>query len=131
PNSSVLVRAIFIWVYGADSYHHFARRAPVRHGRGPGRGEHIRVLDRESELQVLAPVIGVHIPWLGAEILFSVPFQSFFRNFVINQPISLDDVQSFGLRRAVPVDHGKGAYPDPHGVYDQRAAFVMADGIPV
>src|SRR5215471_21313613 len=38
-------------------------------------------------------------------------------------------MQRRSLRRAEPVDHGKGPGLDPDGVDDQRVAFVMADGI--
>ena len=35
------------------------------------------------------------------------------------------------MRRAIPVHRGKGADLDPHGVYDQRVAFVMTHGIAI
>src|SRR5258708_1633029 len=64
-------------------------------------------------------------------VLFGMTCNWFVRGFVMQQPMSFDDVQSRGLRRAEPVDHGKGPDFDPHRVYDQRVAFVMADGIPI
>src|SRR5262249_29716968 len=40
-------------------------------------------------------------------------------------------MQSLGMRRAVPVDHGIFSDPDAHGVDDQRVTLIMADGIAV
>src|SRR6516162_6594623 len=100
--------------------------APISHGRGPRRREGAFIVDRELELQVRAPVVW---RWLGAPILFCVPFPSFFRGFVIDEPISFDNMQGFRVRRAVPADRRKGADLDSHGVYDQRVPFVMAYGI--
>src|SRR6267154_1781195 len=71
------------------------------------------------------------IAW-DADILFSGPFDGLFRSFVIKQPITFHHVQSFGVWRAVHVDHGKRpACLDAHGVYYQRVAFIMAHGIPI
>ena len=79
-----------------------------------------------------------YLPWIvlvpgphGNLILVCVPFHAFFRGVVIEKPISFDDVQSRGVWRAKPVDHGKGPDLEPHCVYYQRVPFIVAHGIPV
>src|SRR5271168_2224068 len=40
-------------------------------------------------------------------------------------------MQSLRVRRSIPVHHSKWPDLDPHGVYDQDVAFVMAHGIAI
>src|SRR5712671_2891972 len=115
-------------VFGANRFRPAAEPAPISHGRGPRRRKGACILDRELELQVLAPVAWL---WLGAPILFCVPLPSVLCDFVCNEPISFDYVQSLRVRGAIPVHRGKGSDLDPHGVYDQRVAFVTTDGIAI
>jgi len=65
----------------------------------------------------------------GGHFLFH-PAPILLSRVVIEQPIFFDDMQSRALRRAEPVDHGKGTGLDAHRVDDQRVAFVMATESP-
>ena len=69
-------------------------------GRRPRHREDACILDGELELQCFALVIGVYSRSLiiirNLQILFSVPFQSFFRDFVIKQPITLSSTMANG-----------------------------------
>ena len=47
------------------------------------------------------------------------------------QPISFDHVQSLGVRRAIPVDHGIPPDLHAHGIDNQRVAFIVAHGVAV
>src|SRR5215831_19686687 len=49
-------------ILGAYQVRPRAHGGPVRDGRRPGHGEDVFVLDREMELQHLAPVVGVEFP---------------------------------------------------------------------
>src|SRR5258706_4427054 len=87
---SVLVGAVLVRIFGADIFQPRAQRAPISDRRGPGRREYAFILDGEEELQVLAPVVGIHIERFdrriddaGAEILFCVALQPFSCGFVI------------------------------------------------
>src|SRR5437762_10886564 len=82
-NRHVLFGAVFVGVFGADTFFPFGHLRTVGHGRGPGHLEHSFILDRELKLQELAPVVGMNRVLLDLEILFRVPWQSFFRAFVI------------------------------------------------
>ena len=92
-------------VFRANRFRPAAEAAPISHGRGPRRREGAFIVDRELELQVRAPVVW---RWLGAPILFCVPFPSVFRGFVIDEPISFDNMQSFCVRRAYQSTAAKG-----------------------
>src|SRR5260370_38638275 len=95
-------------VFGASLFHPVGgvtATASISHGRGPRRREHALILDRELELQVLAPIVrGPHA--LGDVMLLGVPCKPVFGGFGIEQPIPFDHAQSLGLRRAMPVHHG-------------------------
>src|SRR5215470_4954571 len=108
-------------VFGANRFRPAAAATPIGHGRGPRRRKGACILDRELELQVLAPVVWLR---LGAPILFCVPLPPVLCGFVFNEPISFDHVQSLRVRRAIPVHGGEGSDLDPHRIYDQRIAFV-------
>jgi hypothetical protein len=54
----------------------------------------LSILDRELELQSLAPIVGVDRPPREAGILFFTPFLCFFRGFVINKPVPLHHIFS-------------------------------------
>src|SRR5258708_4967455 len=106
------------------------------YGRRPGHREDAFIFDRELELQVLASVAVVGCRACigaprGAQILPCVPFQSFFRSFVIDEPVAFHDVQSLGVGRAVKVHHGERPDFDSHGIYYQRVALVVANRIPI
>ncbi len=64
-------------------------------------------------------------------MLFCIPFYCFHRGLIVKQPVTLHQVESLGVRRAVPVEHGKWADLDPHGVYHQLVAFIVTDGIAI
>jgi hypothetical protein len=64
-------------------------------------------------------------------MLLCVPFEPFFGGLGIKQPIAFDDVESFRVRCAVPVDHGIPSDLDAHGIDDQRVAFIVPHGIAV
>jgi len=117
-------------VFGADMFRPFNQRAAIRYGRRPGHRKGACILDRELELQVLAPNARVPGPQ-GDLILLCVPLHAFFRGFVIEQPISFDHVQSLRVWRAKPVDHGNRPDLEPDCVYYQRVTFVVADGISI
>jgi hypothetical protein len=55
----VLIVIVFMRVLGADSFRPFLGAAPIGYGRGPGHRKDARILDREVELQVLAPIVAV------------------------------------------------------------------------
>src|SRR5258707_5880974 len=128
PWHSGILSRIPLDVFGANRFRPVAEAAPISYRRGPWRREGAFIVDGEVELKVLAPVVW---RWVGAPILFRVPFPSFLCGFVIDEPISFDYVQSLRVRRAVPVHRGKGSDLDPHGVYDQRVAFVMTHGFAI
>jgi hypothetical protein len=76
---------------------------------------------------VLAEYIADSLP-----ILFQVPFDCLPDVVIIAQPIALDHMQGFCVRRAEQVDHCIGvigAHAD--GIDHQRVTLVVADGIPV
>jgi len=64
-------------------------------------------------------------------MLPGVAFEPFFSRGVIEQAVSFDYVQTFRMRRAVPVDHRIWPNLQAHGIDDQRFAFIMADRISV
>jgi len=121
-------------VLGTDHFPPCLGSAAVSDGRRPGHREDAFVFDSELQLQVLAPVIVVgRRTCIGAgrgpQILPCVPFQSFFRSFVIEQAIAFDHMQSLGIGRPVKVDHRERPNFDSDGVDHQRVAFIVADGI--
>src|SRR6516165_5838689 len=122
---------IFVPVFGADIFRPFAQGAPISYDRRPRHSEDAFILDRKLELQSFALIVGVDSPLGHAAILFFTSFLRFFRGFEIKQTITLHHMQSLGVRRAETVDHRKRPDLDPHGVYYQRVAFVMADGISI
>src|SRR5579871_6107 len=69
-------------------------------GRPPGRRKGALVLDRELKLQMLAAIIAVNREDLNTAILFRVPFQAVFRVLVVEQPVSLHDVEGGSVGRA-------------------------------
>src|SRR3981081_1005670 len=63
----ILFRAIFVWIFAADIFRTLvkpsraARALPaVGPGRGPRRGETVRIIDGEQKLKPLAAVIEIH-----------------------------------------------------------------------
>ena len=64
-------------------------------------------------------------------MLFCIPLYSFPSSLIVKQTVSLHDMQSFGERCAIPVDHRKPGQFDFHGVDHKRVAFVMADRISI
>src|SRR6516162_4594083 len=127
-------RGSFSWeplgVFGANMFGPFNQRAAIRYGRRPRHRKGAFILHRELELQVLATI--ARVPGSqGDLILPCVPFHTFFRGFVIEQPISFDHVQSLCVWRAKPVDHGNRPDLEPDCVYYQCVAFVVPDRIPI
>src|ERR1700691_6558891 len=122
-------------VFGADKFLAFVEGAPKRYGRRPGGRENAFILNRDLDLQPLALVAWIDrrsiIRKSVVGILFCIPCYRFLRGLIIEQPVTLHQVQSLGVRRPVPVEHGEWADHDTHGVYHQRVAFVMADGVAV
>ena len=56
----------------------------------------------------------------------------FQRGLVINELITFDHVQQLSIGRAKPIHHGQRTVSlDSDGVYDQRLALVMSDGISI
>jgi hypothetical protein len=84
----------------------------------------------EFDLQMLASV-GAIDPGTNLLIFFFVPFEAVFRHVVIHQAIAFNDVQSFGVWRAVQIQHGKWPRLLSHGVDDEGVAFVMTYRIAV
>jgi hypothetical protein len=106
-------------VFSTDDFAPLAQWTPVGHGRRPRRREDTWILDGEFELQSLTFIAGIALKagirsW-EAEILPFAPFFRFSRAFVIEQPITFHDVQSFGVRRAKPVNRVKRPDLDAHG----------------
>ena len=97
------------WMFSAHTFSAHAAGSPplISHGRGPRRREDAFILDGEFELQVLARVFGS--PSTGRLMFLRVAIEPLFRGFGIKQPIAFDDMQSLGVRRAVPIDHGNTA----------------------
>ena len=63
----------FIDVFGADQVRPSAHGGPISDGRRPRHGEDAFILDREMELQHLAPVIGVEVrAWRPREFSLSL-----------------------------------------------------------
>jgi CubicO group peptidase (beta-lactamase class C family) len=58
----VLIVIIFMAVFGADSFQPLAGAAPVGNGRSPGHREGALVLNREVDLQILAPIETEELP---------------------------------------------------------------------
>src|SRR6266700_3915512 len=76
---SVLFGAVFIRVFGADTFRPGTRGAPIRYGRRPRRRENSFILDSELELQVPALIIRVErqpgvVNEENGGILFRIPF---------------------------------------------------------
>src|SRR5713226_4157512 len=78
-------------IFGADIFPSApitCRWAPIGYGRRPRRRKDAFILDRECELQVLAPIVGVAVGdgrnriRRKAKIFFCTSFQAFFRGFV-------------------------------------------------
>src|SRR5258707_3419436 len=129
-----------MWVSSANPFQKFVSAlriysTPISYGRRPGGSEDALVLCRKPELQSLPFVVGVNVDSnrnrREAEILVGDALQRVFRGVVIKQPITFNDMQSLGVWRAVQIEHGKGPVGlDPHRVYHQRVALVVADRIP-
>src|SRR6516164_4130659 len=134
-NRGVFSCIVFVRVFGADTFPPLFRAAPKRDGRRPGHRESAFIDYCEFHLQSLALVIWINshsvIGIVLFEMLFGSPFYCFYRALVIEQPVTFHQVQSLGEWRAKPVDHGKWADLDSHGVNHQRVAFVMANGISI
>src|ERR1700730_13506776 len=84
------------------------RWAPISEGRRPRHCKNAFILDREFELQVLPPIVWVAVGEernrirRKAKIFFCGSFQTFFRLFVVEQPITFHHLQSLRVRRAGP-----------------------------
>jgi hypothetical protein len=73
---------VYMRVFGADIFSAapIVDRAPISYGRRPGRRENAFILDRELELQVFAPIVGVGVADRGnkirrrPKIFFSISF---------------------------------------------------------
>jgi hypothetical protein len=87
------------------------------------------ILHREFELQAVAPVAGIDSA--GARPFLLGPFQRLLDGFGVEETITLDHVQGLRIGRAETINHSMRPELDPHGVDDQRIAFVVADGISV
>src|SRR5262249_15770289 len=117
-------------VFRASLFHPIGAALAIRHGRLPRRREDAWILDGEFKLQVLArPTTCVWL--LHAEILFSLPLPTVLCGILIDEPVSLDDMQGRRERRPIPVHRGIGPYSDPYGVDNQCVAFVMAHGVAI
>jgi hypothetical protein len=64
-------------------------------------------------------------------ILLCVSFEALLHGFVIEQSIPCHHVQPRRVGCAVPVKHGANGPTLPHGVDDERVAFVVAYGISI
>src|SRR5215471_15209710 len=126
---------IFVRVFGADTFLPLFRAAPKRDGRRPGHPESAFIDNDEFHLQSFALVIWIDshsvIRIVLLEMLFRGPFYCFYRALAIERPVTFHQVQSLCEWRAKPVDHGKWAALDSHGVDHHRVAFVVADGISI
>src|SRR5258707_1991890 len=124
-----------MWVFSANTFQQFVSAlriysTPISYGRRPGGSEDALVLYRKPELQSLPFVVGVNVDSnrnrREAEILVGDALQRVFRGVVIKQPVTFNDVQ------AVQIEHGNRPIGlDPHRVYHQRVALVVADRIPI
>jgi hypothetical protein len=83
-------------VFGANMFRPFNQREAIRYGRRPGHRKGAFILDRELELQVLAPI--AFVPGPPGDLIFPrVPFHAFSCSFVVDEPISFDHMQSPGV----------------------------------
>src|SRR5262245_22914710 len=95
-NIGVLVCVIFAEVLGADLFHPRHAAPPVCGDGRPRRGEDVRILDRELELEPPA-VAGIdrHCSRRAtdAAVLFLVPFLRVLRFGGIDQAVTLDEMK--------------------------------------
>src|SRR5260370_5138729 len=130
-----------MWVFSANTFPQFVTAsriysAPISYRRGPRHCEDALVLYRKLELQSLPFVVGVNVDSSRnrreAEILVGDALQRVLRGAVTKQLITFNDMQTLGVWRAVQIEHGKGPVGlDPHRVYHQRSALVVAYRIPI
>jgi hypothetical protein len=118
-------------VFCADDFLPLAGAAPIGNGRSPGHREGALILNRELDLQILAPVIALEVH-RRTEILFRVPLQALFGFFVREHAIAFHGGQLLGKRCATQVEHRKRPIGfGPYGVDHQRVAVVMADRVAI
>jgi hypothetical protein len=87
-------------VFGANMFRPFNQREAIRYGRRPGHRKGAFILDRELELQVLAPI--AFVSGSRGDLIFPcVPFHAFSCSFVVDEPISFDHMQSPGVAQAL------------------------------
>src|SRR5205085_11021766 len=133
---------VFVRIFAADIFRPEARAVQgrwdlpaVSHSRGPGCREDVWIIDGEQKLKPLAAVIEIHdrrITFSRVDrVVLEGALNTLFGLIIIEEPIALDNMQGWGLRRAEPVDHGKRPRLDGDGVDDQSVAVVMTDGITV
>jgi hypothetical protein len=103
-------------VFCADDFLPLAAAAPMGNGRRPGHRQGSLILNRELELQILAPVIAVDVH-RRTEILFRVLFQALFGLFVREHTIAFHDLQ----RLARPCFH---AVPYGSSIANGRSVLV-------
>jgi hypothetical protein len=122
-------------VFGARIFRPQTIRSPVRDRGRPRRVENVRVLDRKLNLQPFAFVVWIeHDAFVdragGAVARFGNRlFGGCFSGIVINQTVTLHEMQGGAVRCAVKVDHGKRSNLEAYRVHDQRIAFIVSDGI--
>src|SRR5205809_6048424 len=86
-----VVVIILMKVVGTDGFRRNIRPRHIGQGRGPRRREDALVLDRQMQLQELAPVVAEDIA-LEQPVLFFVPLDGVLHVVVFAQPIAFDDM---------------------------------------
>ena len=87
-----VVVIILVEVFGTDGFGIDTRSRHIGQGRGPRRREDALVLDRQVQLQELAPVLTEDITGYQPILLF-IPLDGVLYVVVVTQPIAFDDMQ--------------------------------------
>lgn len=97
----VLVARIVFHIFRTDTFFpFFSQSTPISYGCRPRHREDAVILHGEFELQAVALVVAIDRISGDVGPFFLAPFLRFFCSFVIKEPVTLDHVQSFGVRGA-------------------------------
>src|ERR1700722_1307087 len=121
---------LVLHIFGADTFLIWIRDAAIGNRRRPGHGEDAGFLYREFELQPPPPIALID-GGANRQPFLLRSLQRVLGGLIVDETVALDHVQGRRIGSAETVNRPVRPDLDPHGVDDQRVAFVVADRIPV
>src|SRR5258706_5288141 len=125
---AIAVHDVVVDIFRADVLDETAWGAVVHDDSRPWHVERARIFDREIDAHHFALVCAIDRVVIAAEATRAARLA---RHGLLDHVVALDDMQRFGVRRAIAVERREMRNRNADRVDDKRVTLIMADGVTV